>query len=39
MFHCHVLLHASMGMGAIIVYTNVSTPYGIGGPSGNNPDG
>jgi FtsP/CotA-like multicopper oxidase with cupredoxin domain len=39
MFHCHVLLHAFMGMDAMIAYTNVSTPYRIGANTGNNPDG
>jgi len=27
MFHCHVLLHARMGMIAMIVYRGIQTPY------------
>jgi FtsP/CotA-like multicopper oxidase with cupredoxin domain len=38
MFHCHVLLHASMGMMMTINYTNVYTPYEMGTRSGNIPE-
>jgi FtsP/CotA-like multicopper oxidase with cupredoxin domain len=38
MFHCHVLLHASMGMVATINYTGVSTPFEMGSSSGNVPE-
>lgn len=39
MLHCHVLLHAAMGMNAMVAYTNVTTPYRPGGAADNNPDG
>jgi len=35
MFHCHVLLHAAMGMSAMIAYEGVTTPYDVGARSGN----
>src|SRR5262245_10623800 len=38
MFHCHVLLHAAMGMSAMISYAGVSTPYDLGARSGNQPE-
>ncbi len=38
MFHCHVLLHAAMGMSAMISYEGVTTPYDIGQPFGNEPE-
>ncbi len=38
MFHCHVLLHAAMGMSAMISYEAVTTPYDIGQPLGNEPE-
>ena len=38
MFHCHVLLHAGMGMMATINYTGVSTPFEMGTRSGNKPE-
>ncbi|MGI9149056.1 MAG: multicopper oxidase family protein [Chloroflexota bacterium] len=38
MFHCHVLLHASMGMTTTVNYTGVSTPFEMGSTSGNTPE-
>jgi FtsP/CotA-like multicopper oxidase with cupredoxin domain len=38
MFHCHVLLHASMGMTMTIDYRGVTTPFEMGSRSGNNPE-
>jgi len=38
MFHCHVLLHAGMGMMTTINYVGVSTPFEMGARSGNLPE-
>ena len=38
MFHCHVLLHAGMGMVTTINYTGYSTPFEMGSRSGNMPE-
>jgi FtsP/CotA-like multicopper oxidase with cupredoxin domain len=38
MFHCHVLLHADMGMTASINYVGYSTPFEMGTRSGNMPE-
>jgi FtsP/CotA-like multicopper oxidase with cupredoxin domain len=38
MFHCHVLLHASMGMVTTINYQGVYTPFEMGTRSGNMPE-
>ena len=38
MLHCHVLLHAEMGMGALVAYRGVTTPYEMGERSGNMPE-
>ncbi len=38
MFHCHVLLHAGMGMVTTINYQGVSTPFEMGSRSGNMPE-
>jgi FtsP/CotA-like multicopper oxidase with cupredoxin domain len=38
MIHCHVLLHAAMGMSAMIAYEGVTTPYVVGERSGNEPE-
>jgi FtsP/CotA-like multicopper oxidase with cupredoxin domain len=38
MFHCHVLLHAAMGMSAMISYQGITTPFDIGQPFGNEPE-
>jgi FtsP/CotA-like multicopper oxidase with cupredoxin domain len=38
MLHCHVLLHASMGMSMTINYAGISTPYTMGMSSGNVPE-
>ena len=38
MFHCHVQLHAAMGMSAMIAYEGVTTPYSFGARSGNEPE-
>jgi len=38
MLHCHVLLHASMGMMMTIDYAGVTTPYTMGSGSGNVPE-
>jgi FtsP/CotA-like multicopper oxidase with cupredoxin domain len=38
MFHCHVLLHAGMGMTTSINYVGYSTPFAMGTDSGNMPE-
>lgn len=38
MFHCHVLLHASMGMMMTVNYAGITTPYEMGTRSGNVPE-
>ena len=38
MVHCHVLLHAAMGMSAMMSYDGVTTPYNLGVRSGNEPE-
>jgi FtsP/CotA-like multicopper oxidase with cupredoxin domain len=38
MLHCHVLLHASMGMMMTIGYAGITTPYTMGSRSGNVPE-
>jgi len=38
MFHCHVLLHAGMGMMTTINYVGVSTPFEMGSRAGNMPE-
>jgi FtsP/CotA-like multicopper oxidase with cupredoxin domain len=38
MFHCHVLLHAGMGMTTSVNYVGYSTPYEMGTRSGNMPE-
>jgi FtsP/CotA-like multicopper oxidase with cupredoxin domain len=38
MLHCHVLLHATMGMSMAINYAGITTPYTIGMSSGNTPE-
>jgi FtsP/CotA-like multicopper oxidase with cupredoxin domain len=38
MFHCHVLLHAGMGMTASVNYVGYSTPFEMGTNSGNMPE-
>jgi FtsP/CotA-like multicopper oxidase with cupredoxin domain len=38
MLHCHVLLHASMGMSMTINYVGVTTPFTMGARSGNTPE-
>jgi FtsP/CotA-like multicopper oxidase with cupredoxin domain len=38
MLHCHVLLHAGMGMMMTMNYTGVYTPYEMGTASGNMPE-
>jgi FtsP/CotA-like multicopper oxidase with cupredoxin domain len=38
MFHCHVLLHAAMGLTMSIDYAGISTPYEMGTRSGNQPE-
>jgi FtsP/CotA-like multicopper oxidase with cupredoxin domain len=38
MFHCHVLLHAGMGMTTSVNYVGYSTPYEMGSRSGNMPE-
>ena len=38
MLHCHVLLHAEMGMMMTIKYRDVYTPYEMGTRSGNMPE-
>lgn len=36
--HCHVLLHATMGMSMSIIYAGVTTPFEMGHHSGNIPE-
>jgi FtsP/CotA-like multicopper oxidase with cupredoxin domain len=38
MFHCHVLLHAAMGMVTTLNYAGISTPFEMGSRSGNMPE-
>jgi FtsP/CotA-like multicopper oxidase with cupredoxin domain len=38
MLHCHVLLHATMGMSMTIDYAGVTTPFTMGARSGNTPE-
>ena len=38
MFHCHVLLHAGMGMTTSVNYVGYTTPYEVGTRSGNMPE-
>jgi FtsP/CotA-like multicopper oxidase with cupredoxin domain len=38
MLHCHVLVHASMGMSMMIDYVGVTTPFEMGSRSGNTPE-
>ncbi len=38
MDHCHNLPHAAEGLVAHLMYEGVTTPYGIGGPSANQPE-
>jgi FtsP/CotA-like multicopper oxidase with cupredoxin domain len=38
MFHCHVLLHAGMGMTTSVNYVGYSTPFEMGSRSGNMPE-
>jgi FtsP/CotA-like multicopper oxidase with cupredoxin domain len=38
MFHCHVLLHAGMGMTTSVNYVGYSTPFEMGTRSGNMPE-
>jgi FtsP/CotA-like multicopper oxidase with cupredoxin domain len=38
MLHCHVLVHASMGMSMSINYSRVTTPFEMGSHSGNVPE-
>jgi len=38
MFHCHILLHADMGMVTTIIYSGYSTPFEMGTRSGNMPE-
>jgi FtsP/CotA-like multicopper oxidase with cupredoxin domain len=38
MFHCHILLHAGMGMTTSVNYVGYSTPYEMDGDSGNMPE-
>jgi FtsP/CotA-like multicopper oxidase with cupredoxin domain len=38
MLHCHVLLHATMGMSMTINYVGVTTPFTMGARSGNTPE-
>ncbi|MBV9322215.1 MAG: multicopper oxidase family protein [Chloroflexi bacterium] len=38
MFHCHVLLHAEMGMTTSVNYVGYSTPFEMGTRSGNMPE-
>jgi FtsP/CotA-like multicopper oxidase with cupredoxin domain len=38
MLHCHVLLHAGMGMTTSINYVGYSTPFEVGTRSGNMPE-
>ena len=36
--HCHNLQHAADGLLAHLAYTNVTTPFEVGGTAGNNPE-
>jgi FtsP/CotA-like multicopper oxidase with cupredoxin domain len=36
--HCHQLKHASQGLLAHLMYTGITTPFEIGGDSGNDPE-
>jgi FtsP/CotA-like multicopper oxidase with cupredoxin domain len=36
--HCHVLLHAEMGMSMTLNYAGVSTPFEMGTRTGNMPE-
>jgi FtsP/CotA-like multicopper oxidase with cupredoxin domain len=38
MLHCHVLVHASMGMSMTINYAGMTTPFEMGSRSGNVPE-
>ncbi len=38
MLHCHVLLHAAMGMSMTIDYAGITTPFEMGSRSGNTPE-
>jgi FtsP/CotA-like multicopper oxidase with cupredoxin domain len=38
MLHCHVLLHARMGMSMTVNYAGVTTPFEMGSRSGNTPE-
>ncbi|MFC3747087.1 multicopper oxidase family protein [Paenibacillus sp. GCM10012306] len=38
MIHCHNLKHAAMGMNMMVNYEGISTPFVVGGTSGNHPD-
>jgi FtsP/CotA-like multicopper oxidase with cupredoxin domain len=38
MDHCHNLPHAGQGLVAHLMYTNVTTPFQIGGSAGNEPE-
>ncbi|MBN9792239.1 multicopper oxidase family protein [Pseudonocardia sp. TMWB2A] len=38
MDHCHNLTHPSEGLMAHLMYEGVTTPYRVGGPSGNDPE-
>jgi FtsP/CotA-like multicopper oxidase with cupredoxin domain len=38
MLHCHVPLHAAMGMSMTIDYAGVTTPFTMGSQSGNIPE-
>ena len=38
MLHCHVLLHAAMGMSMTIDYAGITTPFTMGVASGNVPE-
>jgi FtsP/CotA-like multicopper oxidase with cupredoxin domain len=38
MFHCHILMHAALGMDMMVRYAGVTTPYRVGGGPGNIPE-
>ncbi|UKS28537.1 multicopper oxidase family protein [Paenibacillus sp. HWE-109] len=38
MIHCHNLKHAAMGMDMMLNYEGISTPFVVGGTSGNQPE-
>jgi FtsP/CotA-like multicopper oxidase with cupredoxin domain len=38
MLHCHVLVHARMGMSMTVNYAGVTTPFEMGSRSGNTPE-